>query len=63
MLFAQATLETLLAAFLEGANFVARLGHLALQPEPVMFTAIALGYNLTLAISRLTGSLIRHSLF
>jgi hypothetical protein len=50
----------MLAAFLEGAGFVARLGHLARFPEPEMLTAVAPADRLTRAIFRFAVFYIRH---
>ena len=58
--FAEAAMSARLAAFLCSADLVARLGHLACLPEPVMFAAIAFGNNLASAIARLASSLFSH---
>jgi hypothetical protein len=50
----------MLAAFLEGAGFVARLGHLAGFPEPKMLPAVALANRLAGAILGLAISFFRH---
>jgi prolipoprotein diacylglyceryltransferase len=50
----------MLAAFLEGAGFVARLGHLTGFPEPKMHPAVALAYRLACAIFRFAVSFVRH---
>ena len=50
----------MLPAFLEGAGFVARLGHLAGLPEPKMLPAITLADRLTRAIFRFAISFSRH---
>jgi hypothetical protein len=50
----------MLPAFLEGAGFVARLGHFAGLPEPKMLTAITFADRLARAIFRFAISFIRH---
>lgn len=50
----------MLAAFLEGAGFVARLGHLAGLPEPKMLPAITFADGLARAIFRFAISFSRH---
>src|SRR5271166_1191918 len=50
----------MLAAFLEGAGFVARLGHLAGFPEPEMHPAVALADRLARAVFRFAVSFVRH---
>jgi hypothetical protein len=50
----------MLAAFLEGAGFVARLGHLTGFPEPKMLPAVAPADRLTRAIFRFAFSFFRH---
>jgi hypothetical protein len=50
----------MLAAFLEGAGFVARLGHLAGLPEPEMLAAVAFADRFTRAIFRFAIFFVRH---
>jgi hypothetical protein len=50
----------MLAAFLEGASFEARLGHLAGFPEAEVLTAVALADGLARAIFSFTVSFVRH---
>src|SRR5208283_4136491 len=50
----------MLAAFLEGAGFVTRLGHLAGFPQPKMHAAVALADRLARAIFRFAVSFVRH---
>jgi hypothetical protein len=51
----------MLAAFLEGAGFVTRLGHLAGFPEPKMLAAVSFADRLARAIFRFAISFISHS--
>jgi hypothetical protein len=51
---------SMLTAFLEGAGFVARLGHFAGLPEPKMLPAKTLADRLARAIFRFAVSFIRH---
>jgi hypothetical protein len=50
----------MLAAFLEGAGFEARLGHLAGFPEAEVLTAVAFADGLARTIFRFTISFVRH---
>ena len=50
----------MLPAFLEGAGFETRLGHLAGLPEPKMLPAITLADRLTRTIFRFAVSFSRH---
>ena len=50
----------MLAAFLEGAGFVARLGHLTGFPEPKMLPAVAPADRFARAIFRFAVSFFRH---
>jgi hypothetical protein len=47
-------------AFLEGAGFVARFGHLAGPPESIMLAAVAFADRLARAIFRFAISFVRH---
>jgi hypothetical protein len=60
MLLAQASAETRLAALLGRANLVARLRHLAVRPQPVMFAAITLRDYIVAAVFGLAGSFATH---
>lgn len=60
MFFAEAAAESAFAALLKSADFVTRLGHLAVRPEAVVLAAVALRDHFMIAALRLAGSLIRH---
>jgi len=60
MLLAQAATIARLPAFLERTDFIARLRHFAVFPQPIMLAAVSLRDYFAFTIIRLAGALVRH---